>query len=82
MGDMEKWLYFLRYVQDTSRREKIEEITKESEGFQMAYEMLYEVSADERLRSQLRSQEKYYRDHLSEIADAEERGIKIGEKRD
>ena len=81
MNALEKWLYFLKYVQDENRREKIAHIMEESEGVQMAYEVLREVSADERLRAELRFQEKAARDRLSEIAYAQEKGLREGLER-
>ena len=44
----------------------------------MAYKVLSEVSADRTLRAKLRFQEKAERDHLSQLAYAEELGIKKG----
>ena len=78
MSPVEKWLYFLRYVQDEDKSEKITAIIKESEGLQMAYKVLSEVSADRTLRTKIRFQEKAQRDHLSQLAYAEELGIKQG----
>ena len=81
MSPVEKWLYFLRYVQDEDKAEKITAIIKESEGLQMAYKVLSEVSADRTLRAKLRFQEKAERDHLSQLAYAKEQGEELGVKK-
>ena len=82
MSALERWLYFLRYVQDEGRREKIDQIIRESEGLQMAYKILQEVSADETLRAELRFQEKAARDRIAELTYAQKEYLEKGmEKR-
>ena len=62
---VEKWLYFLKHVDDPQRQEQIQEILRESEGINVAMEILKEVSADEQLRTRIRFQEKAERDRIA-----------------
>ena len=78
MTEMEKWLYYLKYVGTGIEEELVEEIVKESEGVNMANEILRTISADERMRSIMRSREKFLRDRITEINYAEEKGRKEG----
>lgn len=56
----------------------MEEIVKESEGVNMADEILRTISADERMRSIMRSRERFLRDKITELNYAEEKGIEKG----
>lgn len=67
MAEVEKWLVYLKYVGEKSHEKTIEEIIKESEGIQMADNVLREVSADERMRSILLSREKFERDSIAKL---------------
>lgn len=67
MGNVERWLYFLKYVNVESKQEQIQEILQESEGITMAMEILKEVSADEQLRTRIRLQEKAENDQKARI---------------
>ena len=75
---VERWLYFLKYVDDATRKEQIAEILYESEGITMAMEVLKEVSADDQLRTKIRLQEKAENDWKARIYYAKQEGIAKG----
>ena len=75
---VERWLYFLKYVDDAAREEQIAEILDESEGITMAMEVLKEVSADDQLRTKIRLQEKAENDWKARIYYAKQEGIAKG----
>mgnify|MGYP002409492618 CR=1 FL=1 len=78
MTETEKWLYYLKYAGTGIEEELVEEIVKESEGVNMANEILRTISADERMRSIMRSRERFLRDKITELNYAEEKGIEKG----
>lgn len=80
MSVVEKWLYFIKHVDEESKQEQIHTILAESEGITMAMEILKEVSADEQLRTRIRFQEKAERDRKAKLNSALADGIDIGRK--
>lgn len=78
MSRTEKWLYFIKHVNDTEKDTQIQQILEESEGITMAMEILKEVSADEQLRTRIRFQEKAERDRLARLNSALAEGIELG----
>lgn len=68
-------MYFLKYVDDERRKERLGEILKESEGIHMAMEILKEVSADEELRTRIRFQEKAENDRKARLYYARLEGL-------
>ena len=78
MSVVERWLYFLKYVDDKQRQVQVQKILEESEGINMAMEVLKEVSADEQLRTQIRFQEKAERDRKARLYYARLEGLEEG----
>lgn len=78
---LERWLYFLKYANDESKEQQLQEILKESEGITVAMEVLQEVSADDQLRTKIRLQEKVENDWKNRILYAEREGEARGEAR-
>lgn len=75
MSVVERWLYFLKYVDDERRKERLGEILKENEGIHIAMEILKEVSADEELRTRIRFQEKAENDRKARLYYARLEGL-------
>jgi predicted transposase/invertase (TIGR01784 family) len=67
MTTAEHWSVFLRYITDTTKREKINEILKVEEGIAMAGEVLMSISKDEIERARLMSEYKYVVDTQSKV---------------
>lgn len=82
MSELERWLFFMDHVGETSKecdiQSILQQIISESEGIKMAYETLIEISADERMRSKIRSQEIAERDYITRLHTAERVGIEKG----
>jgi len=81
MNEAERWAVFFRYLQNTQKRGKINEILERERGIEMAGKTLLTVSKDERERARMMSEYKYITDHQSNVVEAEQRGEKRGEKR-
>lgn len=80
MTDLEKWAVFFRYANDPRHRGTVNEVIATKEALQMAGERLMSISQDERERAILRSRKMYETDLQSNLATAEDRGIRIGKE--
>lgn len=78
MSGLEKWALFLRYASDPRRREIVNNIIASKEVFQVAGNLLMNVSQDERERAIFRSRRMYQTDLQSNLATAEDRGRNEG----
>ena len=76
MTATEHWSVFLRYITDTTKREKINKILEVEEGIAMAGEVLMSISKDEAERARLMSEYKYVVDTQSKLVQAERRKTK------
>ncbi len=81
MTDLEKWAVFFHYASEPTYRETVNEVIASKEVLQMAGNLLMSISQDERERAVFRSRRMYQTDLQSDLATAEDRGIKIGEER-
>ncbi len=81
MTDMEKWAVFFRYASEPVYRKEVNKVIESKEALQMAGNLLMSVSKDERERAVYRSRKMYQTDLESNLATAEERGMRIGEKK-
>jgi predicted transposase/invertase (TIGR01784 family) len=83
MTPLERWSAYLLYNADTSEfgKKLIEEITRTEEGISVATQVKYGFSVDEERLLRLISEQKYEMDQYTRMAEAEERGIQIGEER-
>ena len=84
MSVQEHWAVFFRYLTDTSKRRKINEIVEREEGVAMASREVIRISKDERERARLMSEYKYQLDMQSKIVtarrEAKEERIKAREE--
>jgi predicted transposase/invertase (TIGR01784 family) len=78
MTDLEKWAIFLRYSNIPKYREIVNEIIETKEALKMGAGLLMSVSKDERERAAFRSRKMYQTDLQSDMATAEDRGIRKG----
>ena len=78
MTDLEKWAIFFRYADSERSREKVNEVIASKEELQMAGEMLMSISKDERECAVFRSRRMYQTDLMSNLATAEDRGLRRG----
>ncbi|MBR1496438.1 MAG: Rpn family recombination-promoting nuclease/putative transposase [Oscillospiraceae bacterium] len=78
MTDLEKWAIFFRYADSERSREKVNEVIASKEELQMAGELLMSISKDERERAVFRSRRMYQTDLMSNLATAEDRGLRRG----
>jgi predicted transposase/invertase (TIGR01784 family) len=74
MSALEHWGVFFRYLQDKSKRDKINEILELEEGIAMASEVLMNFTKDELEQIRLRSREKYELDTQSSLTYARQEG--------
>jgi predicted transposase/invertase (TIGR01784 family) len=81
MTAQERWAVFFRYVTDTEKRGKINQILEIEEDIAMACQVLRNISKDETERARLMSEYKFETDYQSKIVQAERRGEKRGEER-
>jgi predicted RNA-binding protein with EMAP domain len=83
MKPAERWAAYFLYNADESAfaRDLVDAIKEEEEAVKMAAEVMHEYTADEKRYYRLLSEMKYELDHFNHMAEAEERGIKIGEER-
>ena len=76
MSGPELWAVYLKYLQDSNMRRKINEIIEQEEGIAMASEVLLEISKDEVERVRLMSEYKYQLDMQSKLVHAKRQGKK------
>jgi predicted transposase/invertase (TIGR01784 family) len=74
MESSERWAYYFRYITDTSKRNKINQIMEYEEGIAMASQVLIHISKDEVERARLMSEYKYEVDMQSKVVDARREG--------
>jgi predicted transposase/invertase (TIGR01784 family) len=74
MTAQERWSVFFRYITDTTKRHKINQIVEVEEGIAMACQVLRTVSKDEAERARLMSEYKYVTDHQSKMVQAKREG--------
>ena len=67
MGDLEKWLVFIKEAGNESKQEVVSNICKESEVIDMASKMLETLSKDEAARQRYYQREKWLLDKKSEV---------------
>ena len=78
MTVLDKWSLFLQYAPDQEHREKVNEVIESEEVLQMAGNLLMSISQDERERAIFRSRRKFQTDLQSDLATAEDRGVRRG----
>jgi predicted transposase/invertase (TIGR01784 family) len=66
----EHWAVFFRYLDDKTKRQKINEIVQLEEGIDMASQVLMTISKDEVERARLESEYKYEVDTQSKVVHA------------
>ncbi|GHU43451.1 hypothetical protein FACS1894190_13960 [Spirochaetia bacterium] len=71
MTTAEHWSVFLRYITDTTKRQKINKILEMEEGIAMASEVLMTISKDDVERARLMSEYKFVTDHQSQLVQTE-----------
>lgn len=81
MTDLEKWAVFFRYADEPSHRETVNKVIASKEVLQMAGNLLMSISQDERERAVFRSRRMYQTDMQSNLATAEDRGERRGERK-
>ena len=84
LNEIEKWVIFLKYINDKSKRDLLNEIMGSNEGIREAGEILMTISADEREWAIQESRYKGKKDYESGLAASHakgvEEGIEIGEQ--
>jgi hypothetical protein len=70
MTASEHWAVFFRYLDDKTKRQKINEIVQLEEGISMASQVLMTISRDEVERARLESEYKYAVDTQSKVVHA------------
>ena len=78
MTDLEKWAVFFRYASEPKYRETVNMVIASKEVLQMAGTRLMSISQDERERAVFRSRRMYQTDLQSNLATAEDRGLRRG----
>jgi hypothetical protein len=78
MTAQECWAVFFRYITDTTKRQKINQILEAQEDIAMAGQVLRTISKDEAERARLMSEYKFETDHQSKMIEAERRGERRG----
>ena len=78
MTDLDKWAVFFQYANIPTHRETVNKVIESKEVLQMAGSLLMSISQDERERAVFRSRRMFQTDKESDIATAEDRGIRIG----
>ena len=81
MTDLEKWAVFFQYASEPTYRETVNEVIASKEVLQMAGDLLMSISQDERERAVFRSRRMYQTDMQSNLATAEDRGERRGERK-
>ena len=81
MTDLEKWAVFFRYADEPFHRETVNKVIASKEVLQMAGNLLMSISQDERERAVFRSRRMYQTDMQSNLATAEDRGERRGERK-
>ena len=81
MTDLEKWAVFFQYASVQSHRETVNRIIASKEVLKMAGNLLMSISQDEKERAVFRSCHMYQTDLASNLATAEDRGEKRGERK-
>ncbi|MDR0878577.1 MAG: Rpn family recombination-promoting nuclease/putative transposase [Treponema sp.] len=72
----EHWAVFFRYLDDKTKRQKINEIVQLEEGISMASAVLMTISKDEVERARLESEYKYVVDTQSKVVHAKREGVR------
>ena len=84
LNEIEKWVIFLKYITDKSKRDLLNEIMGSNEGIREAGEILMTISADEREWAIQESRYKGRMDYESGLAASHakglEEGVEIGEQ--
>jgi predicted transposase/invertase (TIGR01784 family) len=70
MTIQERWAVFFRYITDTTKRQKINQIIEFQEDIAMACQVLRTISKDKAERARLMSEYKFVTDHQSQIVQA------------
>jgi predicted transposase/invertase (TIGR01784 family) len=78
MTAQERWSVFFRYITDTTKRRKINQIVEAEEGIAMACQVLRTVSKDEAERARLLSEYKFEVDNQSKMVQAKRVGLAEG----
>lgn len=78
MTDLEKWAIFFRYANVPKYRSIVNNLIESKEALNMASELLMSISQDEHERALFRSRRMAETDRISDLATAEDRGIRIG----
>lgn len=78
MSDLEKWAVFFRYANVPRHRKVVNHVIESKEALAMAGELLMSISQDERERAVFRSRRMAETDRLSDLATAEDRGLRRG----
>jgi predicted transposase/invertase (TIGR01784 family) len=76
----EHWAVFFRYLDDKTKRKKINEIVQLEEGIDMASQVLMTISKDEVERARLESEYKYVVDTQSKVVHAKREGNREGKR--
>jgi len=69
---------FFEYADNPLYRETVNKVIESEEVLTVASNLLMNISQDERERAIFRSRKKFQMDHASDIATAEDRGIRKG----
>ncbi len=78
MTDLEKFSVFLEYADNPAYRDTVNEVIESEEVLTVAGHLLMNISQDERERAIFRSRRKFQMDRESDMATAEDRGIRKG----
>ena len=76
MSSLDKWALFFQYASNPNYRENLNEVIDSKEELQMAGNLLMSISQDEHERAVFRSRRMYESDLASNLATAEDRGVK------
>lgn len=80
MSNLDKWALFFQYASNPQYRENLNKVIASKEALQMAGNLLMSISQDEHERAVFRSRRMYQTDLESNLATAEERGLKKGRR--
>jgi hypothetical protein len=72
----ERWSVFFRYITDTTKRQKINQIIETQEDIAMACQVLRTISKDKVERARLMSEYKFVTDHQSQMVQAKRQAKK------
>ena len=78
MSITERWGFYLKYVTDKEKRDKINEIIASEEGIAMASQVLVEITKNDIERARYTSELKYILDRQSELVEAKREGRQEG----